>query len=361
MKRQNKYAALAAIAISMASCSKTGWSVDGTVNGATEGTRIAVEGFNAGIWYNIDSIDVTSNGSFKFSSTEPSPYPDVYRISIDGKSIYFPIDSIDKVTITADASDFDKDYTLAGSSTAVEMMNVDKLIADAVKAKGAQAVLTDSLLKRELGKIVNDDNSGVLGYYIINKTIGDQPIFSIDNKNDLRIIGALANKFLMNLPDDPRTKYLQERYLAARAQHSTLPALQIEATLTGFFDIELYDPKGTKRKLSEIIQPGKVTLLSFTSYQIEPSVPYNVILNQLHEQGVNVYQVAVDEDEVEWRQSALNLPWTAVHYDNADNGALLGKYNVATIPTTFIIDANGDIVERVENPADLEKAVKKYK
>lgn len=129
----------------------------------------------------------------------------------------------------------------------------------------------------------------------------------------------------------------------------------------GYFDIDLYDPKGTKRKLSDVVEPGKVTLLSFTSYQIEPSVAYNVILNQLYEQGVNVYQVALDNDEVMWRQSAQNLPWTAVLYDNADNGALLSMYNVGAIPTTFIIDSNGELVERVEDPTALEKAVKKYK
>lgn len=361
MKRHLKYLAIAAMAVSVASCAKKGWTVEGTVNGAADGTRMAVEGFNAGMWYTIDSVDVKPNGSFVFSYPDPAPYPEVYRVSIDGKCIYFPIDSIDKVTITADAADFENGYTLAGTPTAVEMMNADKLIAEAIQSKGQQGALTDSLLKRELSHIINDDMSGVLGYYIINKTIDGKPIFSPDDKADVRIIGAVANKFANFFPDDPRTKYLQNQYLAARAKHSNLPPMQLEATVMGYFDIDLYDPKGVKRKLSDVVEPGKTTLLSFTSYLMDSSVPYNVILNNLYEQGVKIYQVSIDEDEVQWRQSAKNLPWTAVHYDNTDNGALLQMYNVAVVPTTFIIDSSGELVERVVNPADLEEAVKKHK
>jgi hypothetical protein len=33
------------------------------------------------------------------------------------------------------------------------------------------------------------------------------------------------------------------------------------------------------------------------------------------------------------------------------------KYNISTLPTTFIIDGNGDIVARVSDPNKLESQV----
>ena len=36
------------------------------------------------------------------------------------------------------------------------------------------------------------------------------------------------------------------------------------------------------------------------------------------------------------------------------------SYNITTLPATFIINRKGEIVERVENIADLDTLLKKY-
>ena len=38
----------------------------------------------------------------------------------------------------------------------------------------------------------------------------------------------------------------------------------------------------------------------------------------------------------------------------------LQRYNVSTVPTTFIIDRNGQIAERVDDPAKIASTVAKY-
>ncbi len=354
-----------AIAAALTSCSEKGWGVKGTVENAPADTKIAVEGFNAGIWYNIDSVEVASDGSFAYQAAAGAQFPEVYRLGLNGQSIYFPIDSIETVTVKARADAFDSDYSLEGSQLATDMMQVDQRIAKAIKERGVQAVLADSLLKRDLSIMINDDRTGVLGYYIINKTVGDSPLFAMDTKADVRVLGALANKFATSFPDDPRTQYLAQRFISARAAVSpTESTTSIAATVTGLLDIEYYDANGKKQKLSDVASGAGITLLSFTSYQIEPSVPYNVELNRMAElfkqQGLKIYQVSIDEDEVMWRKNAINLPWTAVWYDAKDNGALLRMYNVSSIPATYIIDRNSDLVDRVDNPADLEATIRKH-
>lgn len=346
------------------SCSEKGWGVEGKLTNAPEGAKVAVEGFNAGMWYNIDSVEVASDGSFVYRSTTGSPYPDIYRVSFDGKSIYFPIDSLEVVNVSADAADFDNGYTLSGSSMAESMMKVDAQISGVVAQKGVDGALTDSLLKRDLATLINDDPNGLLGYYIVNKTIGNRPIFNTDNRADLRVIGALANKFMNYRPNDPRTLYLCQRFLLARQSMNPQAAVEIKANETGLLDIDLYDAKGVKRKLSDVAKNSGVTLLSFTSYLMEPSLAYNAELKRLMDlfaaQNLNIYQVSVDEDEVQWRTIASNLPWTAVWYDNADGGALINMYNVGVLPMTYIIDRNGDLVERVIDPSELEKSIKSH-
>lgn len=364
MRLINNVIFVAAACSLLSSCSHKGWGVEGKVNNAPEGAKVAVEGFNAGMWYNIDSVEVAPDGSFAYRSEAGSPYPDIYRVSFDGKSIYFPIDSLEVITVTTDATSFDNGYTLAGSDMAEDMMKVDARIAGVVAEKGADAAIADSVLKRDLSNMINDDANGIIGYYIINKTVGDSPLFSTDNRADLRVIGALANKFLTKMPDDPRTKYLCERFLRARMNMNPQPGVEIRANETGLLDIELYDAKGVKRKLSDLADNSGVTVLSFTSYQIEPSLAYNAELKRMQDMfaahNLNIYQVSVDDDEVQWRTVASNLPWTAVWYNNADGGALLNMYNVGVVPMTYIIDSNGDLVERVIDPADLESSIRKH-
>lgn len=356
--------AISSVAL-LTSCTGGGWSVDGHIDNAPDRTKVAIEGLNAGIWYNIDSVEIDRNGNFSYKSSEGSPYPDIYRVSLNGKSIYFPIDSLEHITVTADAVDFGREFSLSGSDLAVAMMNVDKQINAFVAANGVEKAVTDSVFKRGLSETINNDNSGVLAYYLINKTLGDRPIFSTDNRQDVRILGAIANKFQTQFPEDPRTQYLRDRFIMARKAVGDITQRVVEADETGLIDMEFYDAAGRSRKLSDVAKEAGVTLLSFTSYAAEPSVAYNVELNRLYElfkaNGIAIYQVAIDDNEVEWRNAARNLPWVAVRCTSDQAVPLLGMYNVGVIPTTFVIDRNSDLVERIDGvPAGLESAVRKH-
>ena len=78
-----------------------------------------------------------------------------------------------------------------------------------------------------------------------------------------------------------------------------------------------------------------------------------------HNQGLEIYQVAVDNDEFQWKQSARNLPWITVYNPPSTGSQILLNYNVSTLPTTYII-ANGELVERVDDITKLDSAVAPY-
>lgn len=356
---------LLAIAV-LSSCNDNkGWTVEGTVTGA-EGRKIALQGFNNTYWYTIDSLPVDRSGSFSYRSATPSHYPEVYRLSLDGSDIYFPVDSVSRITIKADASAFSRNYSLSGTESARRFVKADSMIAAAIAAKGEKAAATDSLLKRNLTKLVINDNEMITAYYIINKRIAGRPLFDPASSRDLAVIGAVAQNFATNNPDDPRTAMLRNLYLSAKAvsRPGLVETQNIDVPESGLpSDIKSFDNKGVEHSLYETASKGNVVLLSFTAYDLDNSPAYNVILADLykkyHDRGLEIFQVAFDADEAQWKQSAINLPWITVWNSPEDGSRAVINYNVNVLPLTYIIDRSGDLRIRITDPTTLDAEISK--
>ncbi|MDE6556527.1 MAG: TlpA family protein disulfide reductase [Duncaniella sp.] len=335
------------------------WGINGKISGISPEQTVLIEGINQGSWYLIDTLKVDKTGKFSYRHA-PQGYPDIYRLRLGNESIYFPIDSVETINIESDASSFASASKISGSLQTENMTYVDSLINASVKAKGVDATLTDEGLKRALGEMLISDPAGIVSYYLISKQVGGKPLFNPSVNLDKRLIGAVANAYSGKRPSDPRTSYLKRLFLANRplTVNST-----IEASEIGAFDINLFDQTGKQQSLSQFIDKGKTILVNFTAYQAQESPAFNVILADLykkyHDAGLEIYQVSVDNDEYRWREAAKNLPWITV-LAPAHDSSVLRLYNVSTIPTTFIIDRSGQIVERVEDPAKLASAVSRY-
>lgn len=343
---------LAAAGLLLFSCeSGKEWKLNGTIGNAPESTLV-VQASDNGRWYTLDTVMTDKDGDFSYRHVAAG-YPDIYRLNLGDKSIYFPIDSVETISITADADNYDTDYTISGSTAADMMMAVDKRIRETVSAKGNVAAVSDSLLKRELGGMIIGDPAGIVSYYIINKQVNGQRIFNPDNNRDNKVIGAVANAFNEYRPTDPRTRYLRAIYLAHRPSvRSTEPLDTVHATEIGFFDIDLTDNTGATHTLSDVVNRNKVVVLNFTAYLADWSPAYNLELakayEKYHNSGLEIYQIGLDEDEFQWKQSAKNLPWITVYNPTTTGADLLMKYNVQVLPATFII-ANGELVKRVDD------------
>lgn len=362
----NKNLAIAASGVlaitALWSCGNNGWSIEGTVEGG-DSTTLYLEALGNNGWYVMDSASLTADGDFEFSQPIVG-YPDIFRLKANGKTVYFPIDSVESLTFSGYASALDSAYTLGGSTSAEMMMAVDQKVSAVVKNGGEAALATDSVLKRELSGMILGDNTGLVSYYIINKRVGNTPIFDPTNKKDIRIIGAVANKFNQQRPNDPRTKSLEQLFLENRRVSTVGAGDTIQVAQTALFDIKLYDNNGKLQSLKEVASQGQVTILNFTIYNSEASPAFNIVLNKIYEAnktaGLEIYQVSVDEDELLWKESAENLPWITVYNSKIDGAKNLMNYNVSLLPMSFIIDRNGELVERIDDVTKLESALKKY-
>ena len=110
-------------------------------------------------------------------------------------------------------------------------------------------------------------------------------------------------------------------------------------------------------------QKGKVILLDFTAFKTDYSPNYNLLLRTLYnkyaEQGFNIYQVSVDNDESFWMNTASNLPWICVRDESSVYSTYLKSYNVQQIPAVFLIDRDGNIVDRPEKTDELDSKIAK--
>lgn len=361
MNKSGKFIAFSLLAM-LASCSGGNkWHLDGKITGLNEDDIVVIEGNNQGYWYPMDTIKVSSNGSYSYSH-EAQGYPDIYRLRVGEKSVYFPIDSIESVTLSAEAPAIDANYTLSGTPQALNLVRVDSMLMATAARGGVDAVATDPDLKRALGEIIIADPAGIVPYYIINKSVGGKPLFNPAVKSDLRIIGAVANAFNERRPSDPRTSYLRQLFISNRPRQASEGNYTV-ANEVRAFDINLFDNTGKQHSLLDLTSKGKVVLLNFTAYTAADSPAFNVLLNKIYEkyhaQGLEIYQVAFDADEYAWKQTAKNLPWITVLNGPADGDKALRDYNVGALPAIFIFDRNGDIVERVTDLETLDSAVAK--
>jgi hypothetical protein len=55
--------------------------------------------------------------------------------------------------------------------------------------------------------------------------------------------------------------------------------------------------------------------------------------------------------------TAVNLPWVCVHDESSVNSIYLKSYNVTQIPAVFLIDREGNILERPDNTDELDAKI----
>lgn len=356
---------IAAIAAMMCACGDSGYKVSGTIDGAADTTTMVLEESSNGRWFIIDSVKTTGSG--KFQIEQPAPhFPDIYRLRLGDKMLYFPIDSIDRIEISTSLASFGTDYQLSGSDNAAKVMEIDKkaLAMSALPASEYAKQATE--WKRELAGQILSDPSSIVAYYIINKYIGDEPLFNPINDFDFKIIGAVTNAFNSFRPNDPRTPYMVDvlRQGLAMRHRSSAKADTMFVTETKLIDIRLQDKKGVMQDLQEVAKQGKLLLLNFTIYSADFSPVCNKLLAEIYRkykaQGLEIFQVGIDTEEFQWRQSAVNLPWITVYDPMGLDSRNFAAYNVNQLPLTYIIDRTGEIVERVADITELERAVARH-
>lgn len=358
MKQFAKYigsAACIALLSLAAGCGEKGFKIEGNVEGGDNEKILLEKADFSGYWAIVDSTRTDSKGNFKFTQPEQSG-PEIYRLSLNDKFIYLPVDSTETLTVSTKKDAFGHDFKVEGSEQASRMAQFEKdLLAFTPYIDNADSL--KNFKKHVYNQYMHDGKGQVMTYYILTKTIGDRVLFDPASE-DYKYIVAVANSFNLFRPDDARTPYLVELAKAAQRHHNDQAGIHtvIDAEEIKMFEIALNDENGKERKLSELVGKGKPVILAFTLMRDGTTPEINRQLAELYRSGrAEIYNVSPDRDQYGWKESASNLPWVTVLDPTAGQHKVFREYNVGSLPTFFIYNAAGELSGRAVSVKELRE------
>ncbi len=352
------YATACAIAIMATSCANDDFKIKGEIYGADNMPVVLEKSDFHGRWIAIDSTRTSSNGSFSIKRQAPAA-PEIFRLELDGKYVYVPVDSTETITVTSSLENFGSDFSLTGSVKAETLEKFEKEVIALPSDISADSL--ESFKRNVYSKYMRDGQGSIVSYYILTKMIGKQALFDPDK--DYKYFAAVANGFKQLRPDDPRTALLENTTITAQKKRNRGSGniLQLEAEELTVIDIDLPDENGTNRKLSELVGNGKPTVVIFSLLTHPDSPAINIDLSRLYSSfggNINFYQVSLDPDQYAWRDAAKNLPWVTVFDPDGEYSKAAVKYNVGSLPTYFVYSAKGELKARANNIEELRKELR---
>ena len=378
MKAHFTWIAVAAAALlGLTACQQSKFTVEGTIEGAQDSIlyfeNVSLEGL-----VTLDSVKLSSNGTFSFSQERPEA-PEFYILRIADQIINVSIDSTETVTIHAQWPNIGSDYEVSGSE------NCSRIRELALKQQELQRRFVALQFDRSMPRVASRDSLDHMlqaykndltynyiykqpeqasSYFALFQAIGPWLIFDPrSNPDDVKAFAAVATSWDTFYPGALRGQNLHNiaiegmnntRIVAAR-QAQTID--QSKIVESGVLEISLADNHGQQRTLTSL--RGQVVLLDFHSFTLQDS-PQRILMlrdlyNKYHAQGLEIYQVSLDADEHFWRQMTQQLPWISVRDAEGENAV---RYNVQSVPEFFLIDRNNQLQKRSSQMKDLEAEIR---
>ena len=372
---------LVASMLLLSSCNSKGksFSVNGEIASA-DGQVLYLEHRGLGGLEIVDSVKLKENGKFSFKEEAPVN-PEFYQLRLGEQIIVFAVDSIEKLQLSADASDLYNTYEIEPAilnqqiKKVMDMQRAAKKDISSLIAKHEKKEIEDIELMEQVDSVLTvyktfasnlilGNPSSAAAYYAVFQKIDDYLIFDPYEKKDYPMFGAVATSWNRFYPDAPRTKHLYEftmNALRVRKQQQQQGDLLniITVTESQLPDISLMNVKGQKASLSSL--KGSIVLLDFTAYKTDFSLQHNEAIKRVYEKyksnGMTVYQISFDSDAHFWKNVSAELPWTTVYDPASVNSDLLRSYNVRELPTAYILNKEGDMVRRVEDFGKLDQYI----
>ena len=340
-------------------CGEKKFKVQGEIYGGDDQALVLEKSDFYGRWTPLDSTKIRKNGNFSISFPAP-PSPDIYRLGLAGKYIYFPIDSTETVTLTTSLEQFGREFTLSGSHNAELSAKFDN---DLLNFSSTPSDSTDSFKRRIYSEYMKDHQGSIVTYYILTKTVDGKPLFDAGNDKDAKYFAAVATGFNTVRPNDPHTAILEQTSLNAmkRRNANNGKFREVEAEETALIEIELPDENGNDIALSSLTGKGKPVVVVFSILTHPDSPALNIDLAKIYNRlngKVEFYNVSLDPDQYSWRDAARNIPWVTVFAPGDFAASVATSYNVSALPAFFIYDGEGNLTARVESVDDLDKALR---
>ena len=353
-------------------CSSSKSEIAGVITGG-EGQSLMLERLNVNQTSVIDSIQLAKDGSFslKIDLEEPELY--ILKNS-EGKLINLLVAPGEKISIETSLESFGKGYQVEGSDESegirilVEELHRTRTVLDSLQAVASSIEDPESpqldLIRNAYGQAFIKQNRFTIRYLVENmgslssvyalyqKYDGENLI--LGREQDLQYFKSVADSLEITHPNSSLTRSLRADIDQREARFKE--AIQLNALMdmageeSGMLDLSIANRDGKEISLSSLT--GKVILVAFWasghSESVQAMLQLKSTYNTYRAQGFEVYAISLDNNKISW-MTALDFNefnWINVSELSFPNSQAALIYNVSSLPATFLINREGDIVAK---------------
>ena len=344
-----------------------GFEVSGTINGG-KGKVIYLASTDK-----TDSVTIDAENHFTFNNQLSDP--DFYNLYFDRTNpILLYIDSTDKITVNTDTENFSSNYTVTGSATSEQIMQLQQKLLSVfsrvqslynekvLKADSTQLDSVRTAFNNESNALIENHRKEIFDFIQKNPSSfaclpaiyqafdSRNPIFNYEM--DAAYYQLIDSALMAKFPGSKHSKEFHSTIVELKQQFDRVKMTQnkvqegIEAP-----DFEVLSPEGNPISLSSF--RGNYVLLDFWASWCSPCRQENpavvMAFNKFQKKGFRVFQVSLDKIKNDWTE-AIRKDGLGQWKHGSDlqywNSAPAKLYGIQSIPSNFLIDPKGIVVAK---------------
>jgi peroxiredoxin len=373
MKRSIPIILVLIIGIGGFACRSNRTEISGLVSGGEDST-LTLERLDVNRTSLIDSVKIDKSGSFsiKLALEEPELY---ILKSEAGKIMNLLVMPGEKISIKTGFDTFGNPYSISGSEESegirllVEQLEQTRNDLDSLQLLAASIGDPESpqmeLLKNTYAQAIVKQKRFTIKYLVehmgsLSSVYAlyqkyDEENLVLNLEADLQYFKAVADSLESSFPNSSLTKSLRtdiEQREATFRENEHLNALleMADEEITGMLDLSIPDRDNNEIALSSLM--GKVTLVAFwasgNSASIEAMLRLQSVYKKYHGKGFEVYAISLDTNKINWMRAVdfNEFNWINVSELSFPDSKAALLYNITELPTTYLINREGDILAK---------------
>jgi peroxiredoxin len=372
MNRSIPFIIVLIVAITGFSCNSTKTEISGLISGG-EDISLTFERLDVNRTSVLDSVRTGKDGSFyiKLGLEEP----ELYILKNDnGALINLLVSPGEKISVNSSYDSFGRDYTVTGSeeSEGIQILvdqlyqtrnTLDSLQAVAgaigdpenpqfelVRNTYAQAIIKQ---KRFTIKYLVEHMSSLSSVYALYQKYNEETLI-LNLENDLQYFKAVADSLENSYPNSSLTKSLradvEQREAAFQEAAKLNTLLEMADEVSGMLELSIPDRDGNEVELSSL--KGRVSLIAFwasgNSASIQALIQLQSTYKKYYDKGFEVYAISLDNNKFNWMNAIdfNEFNWINVSELSFPESQAALLYNITQLPTTYLINREGNIVAK---------------